>query len=376
MTQPFTIVSLAAVAWDFPLVGRTRMLSEAWQRLGQNTLFVEAPHSWRTQIKGAVSPHEARAVPTIRPRASYPVRFWGNMNERRIRDDMIRRARNLRKELDAHIDWQSSVALVVSPAWAPWFDDLPFAKIIYDCIDHLSVHAPQAGLLALFEQWERELIARSSAAIVTADVLAAHVTSIRNTLPVKIIRNGVEAARFQSPSTRPADLPARQPLVGFIGALYEWIDYQLIESCARAHPECTFVFIGPADQPDKIHPLQSLSNVRLLGPRVYEQVPNYLSSFDICWVPFNAKAISAAANPIKIYEYLAAGKPVITTAVADTNTFNDLVRVVGNVQQFSAALADLLPDSPERQAPRRAFAAKNDWSHRAADVVEFIKSLP
>jgi glycosyltransferase involved in cell wall biosynthesis len=163
--------------------------------------------------------------------------------------------------------------------------------------------------------------------------------------------------------------------VGFVGALYEWIDWELIAEVARALPECDFVFVGPHDGRRAVKRLGRLTNVVLLGARPYDRVPAYVQAFDVCWVPFDQSRTSRAANPIKIYEYLSLGKAVVSTPVADTESFAGHVRVGGSPTAVTEHLRAALAEGAENAAARVAFARANSWDARAAEYVSFIASL-
>lgn len=377
MNQP--IINLAAVTWDFPLVGRTRLLTEAWRRAGQSATFVEMPHSWRSLIKGALRRNRSPSF-VIRPLPPrWPARLWPRMSDRHLRRMMRAAARPLRRSLDRSIDWNAAAALVVSPMWTPWLEELPFQTVLYDCIDDLAVHVPDARLRRHYTHWEGELIDRADGAITTAAVLADAIRARRPDLPIATIRNGVDWPRFnavyKATEMRGDRGPRPRPIVGFVGALYEWIDWPLIRRAAAALPDFDFVLVGPhpADTPDRI---KDRPHVRLTGPAPYAEVPEILRGFDVCWVPFRAGDIAAAANPVKIYEYLAMGKPVVTTEVADTDVFEGLVRVGRDADQIIAHLREAATAPLEDRAARRAFARNNAWDRRADQIISFLASLP
>ena len=376
-------VCLAAVTWDFALVGRTRMLTEAWLRRGTPAVFVQIP-SLRTALERTLAPFRPAATALIvRPWPIRPARWWDPDDENGIRRRIRRRAVDLRRTLGRMIDFSRSAALVVSPAWAPWLDELPFARVVYDCIDEGVVHVPLPRLAALYRRWEDELIRRADGAVVTAETLADDLRARRADLPLALIRNGVDAEEFERRAgtmPRPVDLPASaRPLIGFVGALYDWIDWDLIAHAARALPECDFVFVGPHDGRGAIDTLKSAPNVRFLGRRPYEQVPAYMAAFDVAWVPFDRSRVSRAANPVKIYEYLAVGKPVVTTPVADTDSFAGLARVGATpaeiVNHLRAATAERGGGNEAAVRERAAFARANSWEARAAEYVAFLTSL-
>jgi glycosyltransferase involved in cell wall biosynthesis len=370
------------VTWDFPLVGRTWWLNRCWARSGRPTTFVETPfvHPVRTlatRIARAFSRKPTTHV--LRPWPPPPILTWPDIAPDRLRRAIRRRAAGFRRRLDRLISWNESAAIVVTPAWAPWLEELPFRHVIYDCIDEVSVHAPTPALFPLYEQWEQELIERATGAVTTVRLLTDHIRKLRADLPIELIPNGVDVewfrARAQS-APPPADVSrTSRPIIGFVGALYHWIDWELIAEAARSLPEFDFVLVGPVGVEDGPDRLATLGNVRLLGPRPYQEVPAYMNAFDVCWVPFGESITSRAADPVKIYEYLSLGKPVVTTPVGDVKELGDVV----SVGQSAEDIIDILREAaaaPEVDAEARvAVARANSWDARAAAYVRFVESL-
>lgn len=371
------MVWLSAVTWDFPLVGRTRMLAEAWAAIQQPTTFVQIP-SYRTAAQRLAEPLRGPGeIDVVRTWPTYPLPMWPRIGEQRLRRSIRRRADGLRVQLARRIDVREAVGLVVSPRWTPWLDALPFRALVYDCIDDVEVMTPRAELLPLFRRWERELIERADAVVTSADALASHIAAVRDDVAIETIRNGVDVEAFQRRAEerpRPSELPdnPERPLVGFVGALYEWIDWPLIAEVAAALPGSDFVFVGPGRgdaQPPEVGP-----NVHLLGPRPYEQIPAYIDAFDVCWVPFRRGPIAELANPVKIYEYLALGKPVVSTPIADAASFEDHVAVGGNAGEIADLLRRAL-QAHDGGEPRRAFARRSTWHARACRYRDFVHEV-
>lgn len=377
--QTVHLVSLSAVTWEFGLVGRTRMLTEAWVRQSRPTTFVQVP-SYRTALQRLTAVFKPRdEAPVVRPWPILPCRWWNPANESRLRRAARRRAVGLRRQLSKRLDFSEAIAVVVSPVWIPWLEELPFMRVVYDCIDDVAVHVPRANLLRLYQKWEDELVQRAAGAVVTAEPLADTLRQRRADLPIATIRNGVDVERFEAgarSSPRPTDVPAAgRPIVGFVGALYEWIDWALIARVLRALPEYDFVFVGPHDGRSSASALSGIDNAVFLGARSYDRVPAYVQAFDVCWVPFDQSRVSRAANPVKIYEYLSLGKPVVSTPVADTESFEGLIRVGRGSDEIAAHLRAALAEDGDQAAQRVRFARANSWDVRARDYVSFIASL-
>ena len=367
------LVWLSAVTWDFPLVGRTRMLVEALRDLGHPTTFVQIP-SYRTGVQrllGGIGKHADPGV--VRPwPILQPVSRWDRLPERDLRAAMEGRARRLRRQLEHEIDVDNAIALVVSPIWTPWLETLGIRTVVYDCIDDVEVMTPTAGLRALYLRWERELVERSSMVLCASEVLRRRTTAAGHRNAV-LLRNGIDTNTFRmaAAGARPADLPpvGARPLVGFVGALYEWVDSELIGEVAMRCPEIDFVLVGP-EGPDYERP--DAPNVLHLGPRPYAEVPAYMQAFDVCWLPFREGDVARAADPIKLYEYLALGRPVVTSDVVDPQAFDGLIVSGSGADALAARIREALEDDPADSARRRAFADRNTWQIRARSLLREV----
>jgi GT2 family glycosyltransferase len=165
-------------------------------------------------------------------------------------------------------------------------------------------------------------------------------------------------------------------VIGYFGALARWVDVPLVEAVARSHPEATIVLAGGHFDVD-LGPLERLPNVRLLGQRPYAEMPRLLWGFDVCLIPFVVNDITEATNPVKFYEYLFSGKPVVAPALPELEPFADvayLARDRGHfVDQLDRALAERA-DDPRREQ-RRRLAEVNDWSRRYDVMDEVVRGL-
>src|SRR5262249_23109902 len=139
-----------------------------------------------------------------------------------------------------------------------------------------------------------------------------------------------------------ADLPVPEdvaglqgPVVGFFGLIERFIDLELIDWLAEQRPSWQFVFVGRVAVPGESLPRRT--NVHFLGQRPYEALPGYGKRFDVSIIPYRAGDWSFHANPIKLREYLAMGKPVVAVQTPQVQAFADVVEVAGNRAEFLAA---------------------------------------
>jgi teichuronic acid biosynthesis glycosyltransferase TuaH len=196
--------------------------------------------------------------------------------------------------------------------------------------------------------------------------------------PVHCLPNAADTdlfAQAAQPGELPDDWPAggNKPVMGYIGNFSSLrLDYPLLRQVINAHPDVDFVFIGTGKWEDP--ELEALPNVFLLGPRPLLSLPAYMRAMQGCLIPFLCNQLTSSIYPLKINEYLAAGKPVISTSFSeDVRDFAPVVHLAADAAAFSEAIhMALRHDSPDRQQERMAWAGRNSWAGRCAEFETLI----
>src|SRR2546422_3047709 len=133
---------------------------------------------------------------------------------------------------------------------------------------------------------------------------------------------------------------------------------------ARERPDYTFVLLGGLSDVD-VSTLEALPNVRLLGLQPYETMPQYLYHFDACIIPFKINTITEATDPVKVYEYLSAGKPVVSVALPELSSYSEYLYIAKDKDDFVAQLdRAVMEDDDDMVARRISFASQQTWSER------------
>lgn len=243
---------------------------------------------------------------------------------------------------------------------------------VYYCIDDYAAHpgVDPAVIARCDETLSRE-----------ADVLFVAPPALletKRTLNVNthFSPHGVDAALFgraSEPSTEIAE-GARglsRPVIGYIGSIHEWIDLELIGWLAHERPHWTFLLVGHAAV--DVQGLQALPNVRLAGPQPYATLPAWAKAFDVAIIPYRDNRQVRNANPLKLREYLATGKPVVSTGNPEIRKFERWVRIAECREDFMNALEDALRnDSPGAARERMAAVADQTWDHRVDTVLGVV----
>ncbi len=227
---------------------------------------------------------------------------------------------------------------------------------------------------------EEALLHRADVVIVTSPGLLA--SKLPHNPHTYLVPNAVDYSGFQAALADPnrrlvaADAIAR-PHIGYVGALNEKIAFDLLEHVARARPGWQLLLVGALDltaHPDKADALRRLSNVHWLGRLPASQVPDAIASMDVCLLPYERNAWTANIDSLKLYEYLACGKPVVSTDVPAARAFESVVRIAAERTTFITAIETALTDNaPNVIAARQAVAAGNTWDMRVAQIEGLLR---
>lgn len=252
-------------------------------------------------------------------------------------------------------------------------------RCVYHCVDRWDE----------FAMYDRDMMRRMDArchAAADLVITSSHDLYERSrTLATRVIlvNHGVDHAHFASAlssSVCPADLPAG-PLIGFFGLLSEWVDQDLLLALARALPQANLVLIGKADVDVTV--LDRAPNVHRLGPRPFAQLPAYVGQFTVGLIPFKVSTLTRAVNPIKLREMLAAGCPVVSTALPEVDAYArcDLgaggqsgVRVAATPAAFVEDVMTFVAHPLDRKARARLSTGMltETWTHKTHEILDAI----
>ncbi len=245
---------------------------------------------------------------------------------------------------------------------------------LYYCVDEHSQfegHDPAAILAA-----EREQIIAADLVVTTSEALFEAKRKIRP--DAILLRHGVDFERFATARERdlprPSDLAGIPgPMFGFFGLLHFWIDTELLAYVAKRRPEYSFVLIG--DCKIDVSALKRLRNVYFLGRKPNEELPAYCAAFDAGLLPFTKAPMTKNVNPIKMYEYLAAGLPAVSTPLPEAERFLGPITIVDTAEEFVLACDRVLETNyAGRRMAISRFVEKESWTSKVELLSEIVVS--
>lgn len=253
---------------------------------------------------------------------------------------------------------REAVQVVELPFWWPVVRRLrenPGWRVVYDCMDDygaFSLHSAKPSSL-------------EAAIVQTADVILASSRPLQEKIArsgrqATLVRNACDYEHFAVVSPRRSG----RPVVGYYGAIADWFDSDLVADLAERRVDWDFLLIGSTFSAD-VSRLRELANVQLAGEQPYSELPGWLSRFDVAILPFRRTPLTESTNPVKAYEIMAAGLPLVSVPLPEIVEFGDLVRLASTPAEFEREIrAELVNRDESRAERRRAFARGETWEER------------
>jgi UDP-galactopyranose mutase len=355
------IVCLSHLRWDFVFQRPQHLLSRA-ARQGR-VLYIEES--------------ERIAGPSrldVRADSSGVLIAVPRLNADLSADEGVRAQRRLIRDAVATHVPGSFVLWYYTPMALPLTHELAAAAVVYDCMDELSAFA---GAPSDLRHYELELFRKADVVFTGGQTLYEAKRSEHHN--VHALPSSVDVAHFAQARAivvDPIDQAAiPHPRIGFFGVIDERMDYPLLRGVAAARPEWQFVMIGPTAKIDPAA-LPDAPNIHYLGPKTYSELPAYIAGWDVATLPFARNESTRFISPTKTPEYLAAGKPVVSTSIRDVvRPYGErgLARIADDPSSFADAIAAALGD--DAAATRRAadaFLAHLSWDETWARMKRAI----
>ena len=253
--------------------------------------------------------------------------------------------------------------------------------VLYDCVDNYAAtpyYASRPSRVARLIKLEERLLQCADIVTTTSKSLWEKKRQYnRQTFLIPNVADVEHFAQARRPELRvPDDIAGlARPVIGFFGAVNSHkVNYDLVAHIAAKRPDWKIVLIGPvggwssrADAPELMP-----SNVHVLGARPYSMLPAYAKGFDVCIIPYLINDYTRDVFPLKFFEYLATGRPVVSTPLPSLFGYRHLVSIANNSDEFVARIEECMRDPDSGLAARLEAASRNTWEHRAAAILELI----
>jgi glycosyltransferase involved in cell wall biosynthesis len=253
--------------------------------------------------------------------------------------------------------------LIGDPRFVPLIGQIEADKVILRLTDNVAEFENSPKVI---NQLIKTGVNKANQVIVTSKPLIEIMQEKYNATNVSYIPNGVDYSHFATEGIQPDDLKnIPQPRVTYIGAIENWFDCDLLAEVSQAMPEVSFIIIGPIRT--DISKAENLPNVYFLGAKPYKELPNYLQHSDVGAIFFKRTPLIESVSPIKLYEYMAAGLPVVSIEWNELKLLNSPALLASEKDEFIAALHKVLSEDKDGKVYRE-YARENSWQKRVDNI--------
>jgi glycosyltransferase involved in cell wall biosynthesis len=248
--------------------------------------------------------------------------------------------------------------------------------VVFDAMDNWLKHPEIREGHREIEECYQKIKEEADLIFTNSEALKLFFQDARST--VFCIPNGVDLDFFRSPQGKiPDDIKGvPKPIVGYAGKLARRIDVDLLRFISTKLPKVSFVLIGQTLNARWVRPLFRLKNIYFLGDKHYSLLPDYLQAFDVCMIPHNVGKLENEGDPIKLYEYLSAGKPVVTTNIAGVKIFKDIIIIAETKEEFLTGLKKYLQILKKgnglSEKLKKSISPRFYWSNKAKMMISLI----
>ncbi len=298
-------------------------------------------------------------------------RFINKINQRKL-------ARYIKRRIK-EAGFENPYLWCYSPTSCDLIDLIPNKGVIYDCVDR---HSAYKGMIdpRVVDKMEEDLAASASCVFCTA--VGLYDTLRHYNENVSMIPNGADYELF-SKAAEPIDLEAGAtvgtvasgPVFGFVGMLQECIDYDCLEAVAREFPHGKLVIIGRSLPGVDLSLLEQYSNVDFMGLLPQNELPDIIRTFNVCLNVFRKGKLSKDVSPLKLYEYLATGKPIVSTEEPlQVTDYSDVVYIAENKEDFVVKCKEALSEKDLFKVKKRLEYGKAcSWDRRVEQMEKILK---
>jgi glycosyltransferase involved in cell wall biosynthesis len=388
MTYDFIIISTAD--WDHPFWTNKQHIAKRLADRGHRVLYIDSlglrrPTAKQSDIK-RIFKKISRFTNGLQEKyknlwvwSPIVIPFHGNENIRNLNFKFLEIAL---KYFSKKLNFKNPILWIYNPLAQKLVGNLNEQFSVYHCVDELSA---QPGMPIETLKYEEEMLLKK-VNMVFATSPNLYETRKKYNSNTYYSPNVADYEHFHKAASCETEIPEDiknipGPRIGFIGAISGYkLNFNLIESVAKSSPDLSFVFIGQIGEGEPgtdIINLKSIKNIYFLGPKPYNDLPNYLKAFDVCLLPNNLNEYTKNMFPMKFFEYLSAGKPVVMTQLPALEEYYHLCYVANDSKSFCEMILKALQENNKLLIDKRIEEAKkHNWDSRIDTMLSLIeKSL-
>jgi len=275
------------------------------------------------------------------------------------------------------LNFETDILWAYNPMITELINISKFSYIVYHCVDEIKA---QPGMpFQIIDKAERELLKKADVVFTTSPQLLK--TRMLYNPHSYYFPNVADYDHFSKALLDETKVPSdlmiiSKPRIGFIGAISDYkLDFNLIAHVAKTRPDWSIVLIGKVGEGDpwtNINNIKSLPNVFFLGPRPYAELPAYLKGIDVAILPNQLNTYTQAMFPMKFFEYLAAGRPIVSTSLPALRQFSDTVYLAKDYSDFILGIEKALND-PEKCYQKSIIASKYTYKARTEEMMTIVE---
>jgi 2-polyprenyl-3-methyl-5-hydroxy-6-metoxy-1,4-benzoquinol methylase len=365
-TKNVDIICFPIINWDFRYQRPQQLLSR-FAKNGYRVFYLTV--DLKPLNRKYIAREIQKNILELKPSISTKFNVYGDTLSKEQIDSLISATDQVKKDFKIN----RALCFAAFPTWGPVVSKLRDTydwKIIYDCLDE---HSGFSNVDNSIVHEEEMLIKKSDLVIVTSSHLYKKVKKYRN--DALLIPNAGDFEHFSELPKNDLLKNIKKPIIGYYGAIAEWFDNELLEFLANKRKDWNFVLIGHTFG-SNISKLQKFHNVHFLGEKPYSELPKYLYWFDVCIIPFKLTPLIEATHPVKFYEYLSSGKPVVSAKLPELLPYNDLCYLADSKEDFLNKIEiGLKEDNLETKRKRIEFAKSNTWDDRYERLASHAKEI-
>ncbi len=379
------IVCLALRRWESPWKNNQQVMS--LMARSNRVLYVGPPRSFRESLRAGRTGLEDRQTARRIDKGLFVYKepwFLSRFHHARRGSYVLNRITQMARmahvrRVCRRLGFQSPILWVYDPMLAFAVGTFQEKLVVYHVIDNYDeyFHSDAPRLRSLMIRNHRAVLDRAHVVFAVSEALHRRCLAFNSN--AHFVPNGVNYPLFKE-TMRSGRLPddvvrIPRPIVGYIGVIQPRIDFPLLEQIAATRPDWSLMLVGPTEYLDHREGFDALArrqNVYYLGPKPIEQVPLYMKACDVGVLPYKRDGFSPYSDSLKLYEYLACGRPIVSSDMPSSRRFTPLVRIAESLWEFIDGIEMSLAEDGALKGERMALAEQHSWDRRVEMMSEIV----